>query len=83
MSWNGAEDKGTEAVGMALNQNSTLQHIDLTSNRISSKGFLTLLKALPHNEALRSIRVHAHKIEILHLSFFESIHHTATNNIVT
>ena len=40
LSWNGFSDDGAKAMGEMLKTNNTLQHLDLSNNRIGLDGFL-------------------------------------------
>ena len=57
VSWNGFDDDGATAMGVAIGANSSLTELDLTCNRIGPKGMLNLLKGFKTNDTLEILRV--------------------------
>ena len=57
VSFNGFGTEGTCAMGQALATNRTLQHLDMSKNRITDIDLTLLTKQLKHNEGLLSLRV--------------------------
>ena len=60
MSWNGFGDEGALAVGKALETNTFLDELDLSSNRIGPDSCVGLSKSLRINTNLKTLAVSKH-----------------------
>ena len=56
LAWNGFGEEGAKEIALAL-EGSTLTELDLTSNRIYTEGFLSIMKALKRNDDLKLLKV--------------------------
>jgi len=62
LAWNGIGDVGARAVGGALKENSVLQFLDVSSNRIEFEGAKSLAEGIKENQTLRSLQLNANPI---------------------
>ena len=57
VAWNGFGNDGVKALGGVLAENTSLQELDISCNRINMDGLGHLLKGLSSNEGLKVLRV--------------------------
>ena len=62
LAWNGIGDRGAAAMGSALGENSVLQFLDVSSNRIAIDGARGIAEGLKANETLRSLQLNGNPI---------------------
>ena len=56
LAWNGFSDDGSASLAIAI-RNCTLTHLDLSSNRVGTSGFVQLIQAVKDSEYLRQLIV--------------------------
>lgn len=57
IAWNGLQGEGAVEMAQALKATRTIKEVDISSNRVSSEGFLTIMKALKENDTLATLKV--------------------------
>ena len=62
LAWNGLGDQGAEAVGGSIKENSALQFLDVSSNRIELAGAGFIADGLKENQTLRSLQLNGNPI---------------------
>jgi len=62
LAWNGIGDRGASAIGGALKENSVLQFLDVSSNKVAFDGASGLADGLKENQTLRSLQLNGNPI---------------------
>ena len=62
LAWNGLGDQGAEAVGGSIKENSALQFLDVSSNRIELAGAGFIADGSKENQTLRSLQLNGNPI---------------------
>ena len=73
LSWNGLHSPGVNALAKALGKNTTLEELDIASNRIDDELLVTLANGLKKNSTLKTLKVNSYKTEILYDTLYGKV----------